>query len=100
MGTITVPLDLAVSKVLSQFVPKLKTDFFLATKTGTQLSQAALSKLILRITKDTVGTAVGVRLGRVLTASSSKNRAVIEEANRLANEMGHSRKMQATYIKK
>lgn len=97
MGTVKITLSPAVSNVLSKYIPKLKTPYFLSTKTGGKLSQAALSKLILRITKATVGSAVGVRLGRVLKATASAK--TILAAHKLAKEMGHSAKTQLTYIK-
>ena len=98
MGELKIPLSLAVSKVLSTYIPKLKRDHFLALRNGKPMSKTSLSKLILRLTKSILGSKIGVRLARVLKVTSKK--AEIEKAEALLTELGHSKRTQKTYIRK
>ena len=101
MGTNTIQLDATVSRVLSKYLPRIKErkhNYFLSSKTGQKLSASALSKLIIRLTKQTLGVSVGVRLGRVMKATQFQKE--ITAVSELAKEMGHSAKMQKTYIRK
>ena len=101
MGTNTIELDATVSRVLSRYLPRIKErkhNYFLSTKDGRKLSASALSKLIIRLTKQTLGVSVGVRLGRVMKATMHHKQ--ISAVSDLAKEMGHSQKMQKTYVRK
>ena len=102
MGTLKITLNASFSKALSNYIPKIKKtakhEYFLSTKTGQKLSQGAMSKLVIRATKLSVGTKIGVRLARVLKATANKD--IIEAAHKLQQEMGHSAKTQRTYVRK
>jgi len=100
MGTLTVPLSLAVSKVLSTYIPKLrnKHDYFLSLRNGEKMGKGSLSALLLRLTKSILNKKIGVRLARVLKVTSK--RAMIDKSNDLLQELGHSSKTQKGYIRK
>ena len=102
MGVLTVPLDLSTSKLLSTYLPKIranaKHEYFLSLKDGSRMSRAALSKLLLRLTKSILGSKVGVRLARVLKVTA--NRKKIDEVSALQTEMGHSARTQRNYVRK
>jgi len=104
MGELEVPLSLAVSKVLSTYLPKIKKNskhnYFLSNKDGSKLSKGALSKLLIRLTKSILGSNVGVRLMRVLKMSSPANSELLKKSTELQKELGHSQRTARTYVRK
>ena len=100
MGTLKVPLDLAVSKALAKYIPKLPSThgYLLSLKSGARMSQASLSKLLIRLTRATLGKNIGVRLTRVLKTTAHAHK--IEQAAALRSELGHSGRTQLTYVRK
>ena len=104
MGTLEVPLSLAVSKVLSTYLPKIKKNsthnFLLSNRDGSKMSKGALSKLLIRLTKSILGSNVGVRLMRVLKLSSPANSKLVEASSALNKELGHSLRTARTYLRK
>ena len=105
MGTLEIPLGVSVSKALSSFIRKIKKnathDYFLINKNGTKMSKPTLSKLLIRLTKSTLGEkGFSVRMMRVLKMSVHANSELIEKAAALNRELGHSSKTAKTYIRK
>ena len=100
MGILKVPLNLAVSKALTKYVPKIpsKHGYFLSLRNGNKMSQSSLSKLLIRLTTATLGKKIGVRLTRVLKTTQHAKK--IKAAEELQNELGHSAQTQRTYVRK
>ena len=98
-GTLEIELNANISKLISKYVTQRisKHDFFLSNKTGGKLSKSGLSKLLLRLTKQLVGKKIGSQLIRVMKVT--ENAEKITKAQQLQNEMGHSAKMQKTYVR-
>lgn len=72
----------------------------LVTKTGKPLSKAAFGKGLHKVTKDVLNKAFGSRLIRILTATA--NQDVLSAADKLANDMLHSKagKQTREYVRK
>ena len=105
MGKLEIPLGISLSKTLSSYINKIKKnakhDYFLINKDGTKLSKPALSKLLIRLTKNTLGgKGFSVRLMRVLKMSSPANSKLLEKAEALSKELGHSQRTARTYVRK
>jgi hypothetical protein len=102
MGVLKIVLDSSVSKALAKYLPLrkklIKHDYFLFNRSGDKLTSPALSKLLLRTTSALIGKKIGVRMTRILKAT--QHAGLIEKADRLRTEMGHSAKMSLSYIRK
>ena len=72
--------------------------FLLTNMKGEKLSKQSLSKMLHRVTSDTLGKAFGSRMIRVLAATEKKDE--IQQVQKLAKNMLHSVEQQATYVRK
>ena len=89
---------MAVRKFLKYKEKVHEKDFLFTNMRGEKLSKQSLSKMLHRVTSDTIGKAFGSRMIRVLAATAKKSE--IEAAEQLAKNMLHSTEQQKSYIRK
>ena len=73
-------------------------DYLFTNMKGGKLSKQSLSKMLHRVTADTIGKSFGSRMIRVLAATAKK--AEIDAVEKLAKNMLHSTEQQKTYVRK
>jgi hypothetical protein len=99
-GETVIELKPGISRAIAKFLQQVKRDhdYLLAGANGTKLTKSGLSKLILRTTAKLLNKRIGATLIRVLKATSAAKS--IKLSTELQNEMMHSQRTQATYVRK
>ena len=101
-GGSEIKLSRAATMAVRKFIKYKNTvhdkDYLFTNMKGEKLSKQSLSKMLHRVTSDTLGKAFGSRMIRVLAATEKKDE--IKEVQELAKNMLHSVEQQAQYVRK
>ena len=89
---------MAVRKFLKYKEKVHDKPFLFTNMKGEKLSKQSLSKMLHRVTSDTLGKSFGSRMIRILAATENKDK--IAEVKKLADNMLHSVEQQAQYVRK
>ena len=102
LGPKTFRLGPANQRLLNKFIPavhRLTTHGYLLTnRKGEKMSKQVLSKTLMKITKEKIGSAFSTQLLRILYAM--KNRDIIETSKQVSDKLLHSQEQSLQYAKK
>ena len=101
-GRSTIKLSRAATMAIRKFIKYKKKvhdkPFLFTNMKGEKLSKQSLSKMLHRVTADTMSVSFGSRMIRILAATAKKDE--INVARSLAGKMLHSAEQQAQYVRK